>query len=72
MAGKNCEYLEPLNPRSERHHDNAPREDGGDGYRRIARRPRIMGAEMMSEKGATELEGWMKDVVPVHFIGDDY
>jgi hypothetical protein len=68
---RGCERLTPLNERSERVHDNAPRDDGGSGYTREARRPRVRGADMMSETRATELEGWMKDAIPVSFYGDE-
>jgi hypothetical protein len=69
---RGCERLTPLNERSERVHDNAPRDDGGSGYTREARRARVPGAtDMMSESRATELEGWMKNAVPVSFYGDD-
>lgn len=71
--GRHCERLDALNPRSERHTDNAPREDGGSGYHREARRPRVRGADsMMSETRASEIESWMKDAVPVSFFGEDY
>lgn len=68
---RGCERLTPLNERSERHHDNAPRADGGSGYHREARRPRVMGAEMMSEDRASDLEKWMGNAIPVAFYGDD-
>lgn len=74
MAGKNCTMLEPLNPRSERTVDNAPRADGGSGYHRQARRPRVMGAEMMSEERAADIEGFMRSesyAVPVYYGHDD-
>jgi hypothetical protein len=70
---RGCERLTPLNERSERVHDNAPRDDGGSGYTREARRPRVAGAnDMMSEARASDLEKWMGNAVPVAFYGEDY